>query len=60
MTEEDEEKQFMLQKNGGYALTFQRIRTWYSDCSREMCMHIFGITETKSTCPSTTMNLLVC
>ena len=59
-TEEDK-KQFVLQKNGGFALTLLKNKNMVLRLFKgNVCVHIFGITETKSMYPSTAMNLLVC
>ena len=59
-TEEDKEKQFVLQKNGGYALTLSKNKNMVLGLFKGNVYAHFGITETKSMCPSTAMNLLVC
>ena len=59
-TEEDEEKQFVLQKNGGYALTLLKNNYMVIGLFKGNVYAHFGVTETKSMCPSTAMNLLVC
>ena len=57
--EEDEETQFVLQKNGGYALNLSNKNMVLGLFKGNVYAH-FGITETKSMCPSTAMNLVVC